>query len=216
MWRAISRRCATGSTAQMRPAPASFEAGDGEQADGPGAEHGHGFAGCDGGELHANAGHRQRLGQVASSSDRSRRNGQQVGGRQVDEFAEEAGVAGRAQEADIGADVVPAAAAELAVIAVDGRLQRGAVARRPAGDAGAGLHHRAGRFVPQHHGVDAGRIAHARLRSRNAGRSRRFLRRRRAPAPRPDRGLRSVCCARRNSRGAISSAMSMVAVIDRH
>ena len=78
-------------------------------------------------------------------------------------IAEEAGVAGCAQEADVRANVVPAAAAELAVIAIDRWFERGAVARRPAGDAGPGPHHCAGRFVPQHHGVDARRVAHGAL-----------------------------------------------------
>ena len=68
-------------------------------------------------------------------------------------------MAGVAQEADVGADVVAAGAAEFAVVAVEGRFERGAVPGRPAGDAGAHRHHRAGRLVPQHHGVVAGRIA---------------------------------------------------------
>ena len=98
---------------------------------------------------------------VASSSGQVRRDGEQVRDRQIDELAEEAGSAGVAQKADVGADVVVAAAAVLAVVAVEGGFERGAVAGVPAGDAGAGLDYGAGRFVAQHHGVLAGRIADA-------------------------------------------------------
>ncbi len=73
---------------------------------------------------------------VASSSGQVRRDGEQVRDRQIDELAEKAGMAGIAQESDVGADVVVAAAAELAVVAVERRFERGAVAGLPAGDAG--------------------------------------------------------------------------------
>ena len=96
---------------------------------------------------------------VASSSGQVRRDGEQVRSRQIDELAEKSGIAGSAQKTDVGADVVMAAAAELAVVAVEGGFERGAVAGLPAGDAGAGLDHRAGRFVAQHHGELAGSIA---------------------------------------------------------
>ena len=136
-----------------------FEAGDGEQADGTGAEDGHGLAGLNGGKLHGVHGHGERFDDGGQFQRKLRRDGEQVGDRQVDELTEEAGVAGIAQEADAGAHVVMAAAAEFAVVAVEGGFERHAVARLPAGDAGAGLHHRAGRLVAQHHGIFAGSVA---------------------------------------------------------
>ena len=74
------------------------------------------------------------------------------------------GLPGIAQEADVGADVVMPAAAELAVIAVERGLERGAIAGLPTGYAAARLHHRAGGLVPQHHGIHAGRVADRALR----------------------------------------------------
>ena len=86
--------------------------------------------------------------------------GQQIRNRQVDELAKEPRMSGRAEEADIRANVVAAAPAEFTVIAVESRLQRCAVPRRPAGNSQAGLDYGTGRFVTEHHGVLARRIAH--------------------------------------------------------
>ncbi len=136
-----------------------FETGDGQQADGSGAEHGDRFAGLYGGKSHGVHSDGQRLDDGGQFQGKIRWNGEQVGDRQVDELPEKAGVAGIAQEADAGADVVVAAAAELAVVAVECRFERSPVARLPAGNAGPGLHHRAGRFVAQHHGIFARSVA---------------------------------------------------------
>ena len=111
------------------------------------------------GELHGVHGHGERFDDGGQFQGQVRRDGEQVRDRQIDELAEESGMAGIAQEADVGADVVVAGAAELAVVAVEGRFERRAIAGLPAGDAGAGLHHGAGRFVAEHHGVLAGGVA---------------------------------------------------------
>jgi len=87
------------------------------------------------------------------------RNCQQVGGRKVDEIAEETGSSGIAQEADVGADVVAAGAAELAVVAVEGGFEGRAITAGPAADAGAGLQDGARRLVTKNHGVLARGIA---------------------------------------------------------
>ena len=76
---------------------------------------------------------------AASSNDMSVRDGREVGGGQVDELAKEAGMVRVGEKANVGADVVMAAQAELAVIAVEGRLKRAAIACSKTGDAGAGL-----------------------------------------------------------------------------
>ena len=49
-------------------------------------------------------------------------------------------------------------AAKLAVVAVDGRFQGGAVARRPTRDARAGFAHSTGGLVAEHHRVAAGDV----------------------------------------------------------
>ena len=112
-----------------------------------------------GGELHGVHGDGERLDNGGQFQGEVRRDGEQVGDRQIDELTEESGDAGVAQKADVGAHVVMAGAAELAVVAVERRFERGAIAGVPAGDAGPGLDHGAGRFVAQHHGVFAGRVA---------------------------------------------------------
>ena len=140
-----------------------FEAGDSKQADGSGAEDGDGFAGLDGGEPHGVHGHGKRLDNGGQFQGEVRRDGEQVRDRQIDELPEEARKAGVAEKPDIGAHVVMAGAAELAVVAIEGRFERGAVAGLPTRDAGPGLDHGAGRFVAQHHGVVAGCIAHRAL-----------------------------------------------------
>ena len=55
-----------------------------------------------------------------------------------------------AQKPNIRADVMMPAQAEFAVVAVEGRLERGAVAGRPAGDSSAHLHHGSGRLMAEH------------------------------------------------------------------
>ena len=145
---------------------------------------------------------------VASSSEMLRGNRQQVGRRQVDQFAEETGMPRRAQEADVGADVVPAGAAGFAVVAVVRRLERRAVARRPSGDSGAALHHRPGWLVSQHHGVHGCGVANGAFRigmqvgaaDSHGGHAHLHLAR---------SGIFDLVLARRNWRGAISSAVSM-------
>jgi hypothetical protein len=68
-------------------------------------------------------------------------------------------VARIAEEPDVLADVVVSGAAGFAVIAVEGRFERRAISRRPTSHSSAGLDHRAGWFVTQHHGILAGSVA---------------------------------------------------------
>ena len=119
-----------------------------------------------GGELHGMQGDGERLDNRGQFQREIRRDGDQVGGRQIDELAEEAGKAGVAQKADVGADVVVSGAAVLAVIAVERGFERRAVAGLPAGDAAPALDHGAGGFVAQHHGVFAGGVADGAFRIR--------------------------------------------------
>lgn len=135
------------------------ESGDGEQTNRAGADDGSGFAGTDGRQMERVQGNGERLGQGGLVEGHGRGDGKEIGDGQVDEFAEEAGVAGVAEEADIGADVVVAGAAEFAVIAVESGLERAAVAGSEAGDAGAGFDDVAGGLVAEDHGVDVGRAA---------------------------------------------------------
>ncbi len=132
-----------------------FEAGDGEQADGAGAEDGDGLTGLDGGESQGVHGDRERLDDGGQFEREFRRDGEEIGGREVDEFAEKAGMTGIAQEANIRADVVMAGAAEFAVVAVERGLERGAVSGGPAGDSGAGPDDGSCGLVAEHHGVFA-------------------------------------------------------------
>src|SRR5262249_11511944 len=71
---------------------------------------------------------------------------------------------GIAQELQIGANVVASGAAELAVVAIDRRLESGAVSGRPPGDASTNLDNSACRLVPQNHRELARRIADRALR----------------------------------------------------
>ena len=136
-----------------------LEGGDGEQSDGSGAEDGDAFAGLDAGELQGVHGDGQRFDDGGEFQGQVGRDREEARDRQIDELAEKSGIAGSAQKADVGADVVMTAAAVLAVVAVDGRFERGAIAGLPAGDAGPGLDHGPGRFVAQHHGELARGIA---------------------------------------------------------
>ena len=74
-----------------------------------------------------------------------------IRGRSRDELAFE--------EANVGADVVMAAEAELAVVAVERGLKRSAIARGRASDAFAGLDDDARGLVPEHHGIGIGHAA---------------------------------------------------------
>ncbi len=96
---------------------------------------------------------------VANSQRHFFGDGEQIVRRQIHELAEKARLSGVAEKSNVGADVVATAAAELAVVAVEGRFQGGAVTGGPSGDTRAGLYHGAGGFVTQHHGVGAGRVA---------------------------------------------------------
>src|SRR6185295_17234369 len=82
--------------------------------------------------------HRQRLWQ-----------GQQILGRKVHEFAEEAGFSRGTKELKIGADVIAARGTEFTVIAVDGRLEHGQIAGRPTGDSGPNLRYLSGGFMAE-------------------------------------------------------------------
>jgi hypothetical protein len=76
-------------------------------------------------------------------------------------LAKETGIAWLAQKPQVGADVVMAGTAKLAVIAVYGRLENRLVARRPAGNARPRLHYRPGRFMAEDHWVLARCISNA-------------------------------------------------------
>ncbi len=135
------------------------QGGDGEQADGSRAEDGGGFADTKGREAERMQGDGERLVQSGRGRRHFRGDGKKVRDRQVDEFAEEAGMVWVREKADVGADVVVAAQTEFAVIAVERGLERAAVAGDEAGDACAGFHDDAGGLVPKHHGVDVGHAA---------------------------------------------------------
>src|ERR1035441_8036859 len=64
-----------------------------------------------------------------------------------------------AQKANVRTHVVVPAQTELAVIAIEGRLERPTVARGESGDTGACLHDPSCRLVTKHHRVDIWRAA---------------------------------------------------------
>jgi len=90
--------------------------------------------------------------------------GQQIMGRKIHELAKEAGLTDSAEEANVRADVVMAAEAELTVVAIVGRLQNSGIAYRPAGYAGSDFRNDTRGLVTYDHRVHAGRIAHATIR----------------------------------------------------
>ena len=88
------------------------------------------------------------------------RDGHQAVFRHRYDVAEVAWLSARAKETDVIAQIMAAAPAHRTVVAEDGRFEKGAVAGLPAADPGAGLDHRAGGFMAQDHGIDAGRVTH--------------------------------------------------------
>ena len=109
---------------------------------------------------------RQRLDQTTLARSQVRRQREEVRGRQIDILAKETGIAGRAHEAQIRADVMASRVTELAVVAVNCRLEGGRVTRPPAGNAGSGLLHHARGLVSEHHRVNTTSIAHSAFRVR--------------------------------------------------
>ena len=97
--------------------------------------------------------HGERLMQRSRIRAHGGRQGQHVGRWQVHCVAEESGIGSRTEKPQIGAHIVMAAPAILAVIAVNGRFQRHRIAALPTSNARATSQNGPHRFVPQYHGV---------------------------------------------------------------
>src|SRR4051812_28019768 len=78
-----------------------------------------------------------------------RRQWNQVARRHIDELAKKSGFRRRTVELNVFADIVPARAAELAVIAVESRLEHSPVALGPASDTKSGFENLPGGFVAE-------------------------------------------------------------------
>ncbi len=137
-----------------------FQTDDSEQPDRTRAEDRGSLPRAERHEFHGVQNHGERLDEGGLVRRHVRRDGDQVARGKIGGFAKKTGIPGHAHKTNVGTNVVVAGAAEFAMVAVDGGLERRAVARRPAGDAWSRLMNHAGRLVPQHHWVDAGRVAH--------------------------------------------------------
>ena len=67
------------------------------------------------------------------------------------------------EKPDVRTDVVAAGEAKLAMVAVQSRLERGAVARRPTADTRSNSIDRARGLVAQNHGIGTGDVSDAAL-----------------------------------------------------
>ena len=98
----------------------------------------------------------ERLDNRGEFQGEVRRDGEQVRDRQVDELTEEAGSPGLLRKRMLAQTLWWPVRQILAVVAVEGRFERGAVAGLPAGDAAPGLDHGAGGSWPSTMGYSQG------------------------------------------------------------
>ena len=124
------------------------------------ADHGHRFPGPDRRQTQRVHRDRQRLGKRRFPIGHTVRNRLKIAHRQIHQLAEKPGIVGIAQEPDVRAHVVVSAQAPLAVIAVERRLQRAAVAHRQSRHAQPGLHNPSRGLVAQHHRIHVRHAAH--------------------------------------------------------
>jgi hypothetical protein len=134
-------------------------AGDSKQPDRPSPNHGDRICRVKRCKLHRMQRYGERFDHGAQFKGKAGRQRKEVARRKVDELAEKTRIARRTEKANVRADIVAARAAELAVVAIKSRLERGAVASLPAGNSRPAIYHRSRRLVANHHREVAGRIA---------------------------------------------------------
>src|SRR4051794_9003624 len=123
---------------------------DGEQPDGPCAEDRNGLSQLHRRELEGMQHDRKRLKECRDIEVEPQRHRKHIGCRKIDELAKEAGVGRSAEESDVRTEIMLAAAAILAMVAVHCGFEDSQIPRRPACDAVTGTDNLAGGLVSQY------------------------------------------------------------------